>query len=598
MTTFDQHDQQVDAQYNAARDINIIYQQATPRPVDAGTLAAAERLLASLPLDTIPTSAPLPPGSRMPLSANPLFVGRVADLKALAATLKGGGTAAIGQVQIAAATGLGGIGKTQLAGEFVHRYGRFFGGGVFWLSFADPASIPAEVAGCGGPGALALQPDFGRLPIDDQVRLVLSAWQSALPCLLVFDNCEDPALLAAWRPPSGGGRVLVTSRCREWEAALGVQALPLGVLNRTESIALLRKQRPDLAEADLDPIAAELGDLPLALHMAGSFLHTYRHAAFGAPDAYLTALCAAPLGHISLAGEGTTYSPTGHELHVARTFALSHDRLEADDPTDAAALSLLARAAYFAPGVPIPRSLLLMTAGVKADDLQAALSGEKALIRLKGLGLLDEEAEGAPRLHRLLAAFVRGVSADTQAQEAVEEALFAEASRLNQAGYPALLLAWQPHLRAVTDAALKREDERAARLGNELGYHLWGTGDYAGARPYYERALGIDEKTLGPDHPDTAIDLNNLGLLLKTQGDLAGARPYYERALAIREKTLGPDHPDTAQSLNNLGGLLFAQGDLAGARPYFERALHIWEKVLGPDHPFTATSLNNLGGLL
>jgi hypothetical protein len=38
-------------------------------------------------------------------------------------------------------------------------------------------------------------------------------------------------------------------------------------------------------------------------------------------------------------------------------------------------------------------------------------------------------------------------------------------------------------------------------------------------------------------------------------GDLAGARPYYERALAIREKALGPDHPDTAQSLNNLAVL-------------------------------------------
>ena len=43
-----------------------------------------------------------------------------------------------------------------------------------------------------------------------------------------------------------------------------------------------------------------------------------------------------------------------------------------------------------------------------------------------------------------------------------------------------------------------------------------------------------------------------------------GARPYYERALAICEKALGPDHPDTAMSLNNLGALLNEQGDLAG----------------------------------
>jgi len=51
--------------------------------------------------------------------------------------------------------------------------------------------------------------------------------------------------------------------------------------------------------------------------------------------------------------------------------------------------------------------------------------------------------------------------------------------------------------------------------------------------------------------------------LLQDQGDLAGARALHERALAIREKTLGPEHPDTAESLNNLALLLQAQGDLA-----------------------------------
>jgi tetratricopeptide (TPR) repeat protein len=68
-------------------------------------------------------------------------------------------------------------------------------------------------------------------------------------------------------------------------------------------------------------------------------------------------------------------------------------------------------------------------------------------------------------------------------------------------------------------------------------------GDLAGARPYYERALGIRERVLGAAHPDTATSLNNLGMLLQAMGDLAGARPYYERALGIRERVLGAAHP-------------------------------------------------------
>lgn len=178
------------------------------------TLEGALQQLAALPLDTIPALAPLPPGSRMPLSPNPLFVGRAADLQALAAALKVGGTVA--------STGLGGLGKTQLASEFVHGYGQFFAGGVFWLSAATVTGMPAEVAACGGPGTLELRVDFSALPLDDQVRLVQAAWQTPLPRLLVFDNCEDEAVLAQWRPPSGGCRVLVTSRRAQWDAALGV----------------------------------------------------------------------------------------------------------------------------------------------------------------------------------------------------------------------------------------------------------------------------------------------------------------------------------------------------------------------------------------
>ena len=56
------------------------------------------------------------------------------------------------------------------------------------------------------------------------------------------------------------------------------------------------------------------------------------------------------------------------------------------------------------------------------------------------------------------------------------------------------------------------------------------------ARPLYERALGICEKVLGPEHPKTATTLNNLAVLLQAQGDLAGARPLLRaRAGDLRE---------------------------------------------------------------
>jgi hypothetical protein len=305
--------------------------EITPSPTAALTQADAERKLAALPLTTIPNLAPLPSGSRMPLSRNPLFVGRQPDLIVLARALKGGETIAIGQVETAATTGLGGMGKTQLASEFVHRYGQYFAGGVFWLSFADPKAIPAEIAACGGPGALDLRRNFGDRPLEEQIRLVLAAWQEPTPRLLVFDNCENPDLLTRWRPSTGSCRILITSRRADWAPTLGVQALPLDVLNRAESIALLREHQPDADDAILDAIAAEVGDLPLALHLAGSYMARYRRVI--TPAQYLEQLRDPQLlQHRSLQGIGL--SPTRHVQNVYRTIALSYDQLTPDNSVD------------------------------------------------------------------------------------------------------------------------------------------------------------------------------------------------------------------------------------------------------------------------
>jgi tetratricopeptide (TPR) repeat protein len=113
-------------------------------------------------------------------------------------------------------------------------------------------------------------------------------------------------------------------------------------------------------------------------------------------------------------------------------------------------------------------------------------------------------------------------------------------------------------------------------------------GRFSEARPLHERALAIDEKALGPEHPITATTQSNLAMLLHGTGSYAEALPLLERALAIRERALGPDSPGTAISLNNLAMVLDSQGRFAEARPLCERALAIDEKALGPDHPHTA----------
>src|SRR6266542_201961 len=125
-----------------------------------------------------------------------------------------------------------------------------------------------------------------------------------------------------------------------------------------------------------------------------------------------------------------------------------------------------------------------------------------------------------------------------------------------------------------------------------------GTEGYVEAEPLYQRALAINEWTLGPDHPDVATVLNNLALLYSCQGKYAEAELLHRRAIEIRGKVLGAEHPEVANSLENLAGVYFNQGKYAEAEPLLKRALTMVEKGLGADHPDMVLSLENYATLL
>ena len=133
---------------------------------------------------------------------------------------------------------------------------------------------------------------------------------------------------------------------------------------------------------------------------------------------------------------------------------------------------------------------------------------------------------------------------------------------------------------------------------NSLARLLREQARFSEAEPLIRRALAIDERSYGPDHPDVARDLNNLALLLQATNRLGEAEPLMRRALAIGEQSYGPDHPEVAIHLNNLATLLQATNRLGEAEPLFRRALAIDERSYGPDHPDVARDLNNLAQLL
>jgi len=531
-----------------------------------------------------------------------------------------------------AITGMGGLGKTQLAVEFAYRYGSYFRG-VHWLDLANPSQLEAEIARCGMEMALA------NFPADQpsQVALTLNTWKADGPRLLVLDNFEAVEQVNEGLPRlrHSNLRLLVTSRRNDWTPAAGLHALPLELFSPQESLAFLKnalEKRKD-QETDLQTLAERLGHLPLALELASRYLNG--HARLSIAD-YLEQTKQA-FEHPSMKDwRKDLPAPTQHDLDLQRTFALSWNELggrvvpsdseERIETTEENAQKLFMTAGYLAPNTPIPLEIFEKTMEISSDICDELLN------TLFGLGLLRKGEEGLPTIHPLLAEYARGLAKENkEILESLVDELATISKEAIDTGLPARFVPLRSHMPVTASHAEQLNIEESVALWSNYGSHLDDIADYSGARlaferaiivepdnassinnlgetmrkmsdlsgarAAFERALKVDEADFGPDHPKVAIRVNNLASVYYALGDLLGARTAYERALKIFEKQLGENHPNVATLVNNLGMVMQAMGDLPGARTAFERAIKIWEATFGPDHPQVAIGVNNLASV-
>jgi len=213
----------------------------------------------------------------------------------------------------------------------------------------------------------------------------------------------------------------------------------------------------------------------------------------------------------------------------------------------------------------------------------------------------DEQQPRVVRVHRLVQQLML-LGCTAPQREAMQQALDAliterDAALENTTSWTTAVWELEP-LTALAELWDEGSNPRAAWLLNQMGQSWQTIAQWGQAEPLMRRALAIDERSYGPDHPNVARDLNTLAQLLQATNRLGEAEPLMRRALAIDEHSFGPDHPDVATDLNNLALLLRATNRLGEAEPLCRRALAIDERSFGPDHPKVAIRLNNLAQLL
>ncbi|MFN6353459.1 MAG: tetratricopeptide repeat protein, partial [Cyanobacteriota bacterium] len=570
------------------------------------------------------------------------FVGRSQELEQLNSLLAPEGSRAY-------LTGMGGVGKSELALQ--HAYDSFdlYRGGIVRLDARQ------------GLNAMALQlVTFFRgkfpgvsLPEDRSPTELLpvcwSQWPANAnppePVLLILDDQRgDKEGYAAKRlllegvPPRF--RRLITQR---ETAPTTAQAIDLPLLAREDSLELLALQagqggteRLQAEEQAADALCEEVGDLPLALVLLGARLSER-------PDLQLGQLLA------DLQAKGAeakalrqAHPELGAKLGVVEALLISWEPLT--EPAKSLALLLC----VMAPAV-IPWELVEACRLPEQELEEGSAFGDQQAELLRSQ-VLERSGPGLYRLHPLVRQFIRLQSRELEAvTTAWRRQLATVVTAICRRGIPQTLTLAQvealepvlPHIRQVAEhcaGELSAEDligpftglarvaehqavfvealqwsqkgltECEERLGpehpgtatalNNLASLLKTTNRLAEAEPLMRRALAIDEASYGNDHPMVAIRLNNLAQLLQDTNRLEEAEPLMRRALAIDEASYGPDHPRVAIDLNNLAALLQATNRLAEAEPLMARVVEIFEISYGKDHPNVATALNNLAQLL
>ncbi|MFJ5229189.1 tetratricopeptide repeat protein [Kitasatospora sp. NPDC088391] len=545
------------------------------------------------PLVTVSTAAPL--GIRD--AAAPLR-GRDGLLAAVGANLR-----APGAGRLVVLSGMGGCGKTSLALEIAAGHP----GRVWWVDARSESVLEASLR------AVARQAgaDPGQLAHGDAADVLWSALGRLRdPWLLVVDNADAPALLdgpgrlaagTGWlRPTTGAGAVLVTTRDGA-PATWGPGARHHRVGPLTEEVEggpdaaaqiLLDRTGPAAGSpAEARALAARLGGLPLALHLAG----TYLARTLGTPPAYRAADTP-----VTFAAYHSTWNTGGpatldHSQSLARTWSMSVALLE--ERGHPHARDLLELIASFA-DADLPYTLLL------TPDRLPHLDGPTLwahLTALESVGFLTFSTTGSLPLLRMHP-LVRDASHTPPTETTVR--LLVDAVLSEETGYPddpSTWSMWQalaPHVLAAFHHPQGLRTVELAKAAHFVTNYLHQAGLLRQARAEFETLLATRRELLGDDHSDTLTTRHNLAGTMQAQGHLQQAQTELETILAVRRELLGDDHPSTLTTRHNLAFVLQAQGHLQQARTEFEIVLAMEREILGDDHPDTLTTRHSLASVL
>ncbi len=513
---------------------------------------------------------PISPAERLPDQwnvppKNSNFIGRHKLIKQIEDHFSQKNTPAI----LTACHGLGGIGKTQVALEFVWQHYKKYNG-VVWFNAENRDRLQNDYTRLGRE--LNIIRDDDNINAEERAHYV-KHWledPSRADWLLVYDNADNYKAIRKLLPTKEG-KILITSRhTADWPQEISIDVFTIEE-SRTYIYKVLGTSISESNIMQIEKLAETLGRLPLALAQATAYIKRTK---------------------ISISRYLELYEQKKRDLLNSKILPFDYRAsvyitwdviMEAIREESILALSLLNICSYLASNN-IPNFLLEEFAGDAENNPNSEIFEEAREILICYSMLTYNEQNSNSSIHRLVQDVIR-LKREKERTHNVMNILNLLIDSFPYYGKTLTdydkklqllphLEAFSPHLETWQKVENKKEICLLPLLKCIIdGYQTFGNAQKS--REMLERALTIQERHYGPDHPEVATTLVNLSNAYESFGDAQKKRELLERALTIKERHYGPYHPELAPILGNLGIAYGSLGDAQKRRELLERALTI-----------------------
>ncbi|MGF1487785.1 MAG: NB-ARC domain-containing protein [Prochloraceae cyanobacterium] len=432
------------------------------------------------------------------------FVGRERDLKTLHQKLQQCDRGVVIS-PVATVTGMGGIGKTELALQYALRKNQNsdYSGGICWLN-AREENIATQIINYARVQLKLNPPDD--LPLKDQVAYCWRNWNYTGDILVVFDDITSYENIEGLLPPSEPPKFKIIITTRSQILGQQFEQLDLEVLDEDSSLDLLRslidfhriEKELDIAKL----LCKQLGYLPLGLELVGKYLAVKQSLSLSEMQERLEKK---GLDHKSLVKREDIIITAKRGVKAA--FELSWSELRKEAKELASFLSLFAV-------TPISWNLVKQCLpGEDEEDLEDIRDYE-----LVKLSLLQETNERTYQLHELIHQYFEAKLENNEIAEQLKsqfcQGMVIEAQKIPKT--PTLSDIEQinlsiPHIvRSATDFKQYLKDDDLISPFTGLGRFYEGQGAYEQALPWSDRCLSEAKKRFGDEHLNVATSLKNL----------------------------------------------------------------------------------------